>query len=371
VETRYLVFSSTLTTTHYISHLRLDSVTMPPPKFPLEILLMIAHLLTDDEGKLCFADFNSFLKVNRALYSCLNRTLWQEAVEFESITARVFTHLIRINDLAHFRSFLELGADVETVLLGFVDHEIEDWGSKKTLLMVAVRLDNVPMARLLLEHGADLVHHNGRGLPNYSAIHAARSAKMVQLLLDHHADPEQQTGSLGLRPLHFYARRDNIEAMRAILRNGGEVDPNTWRPWATPLYYAAQRNIDAVKLLLEHGADVKKRGWAHATLLHSAAHAGKTDVVRLLVESWPEGLREKNIDGNTPLHFAARKGRTDVVRLLAEIWPEGLREKNNDGNTPLHLAARKGRTDVVRLLVEVSLRARGRRIMSVVRHWLC
>jgi ankyrin repeat protein len=36
--------------------------------------------------------------------------------------------------------------------------------------------------------------------------------------------------------------------------------------------------------------------------------------------------------------------KTDVVRLLVERWPEGTREKDNYGNTPLHLAAEAGKT---------------------------
>jgi hypothetical protein len=45
---------------------------MPPLQFPLEIL-MFARLLTYEEGSLRFADFNSFLQVNRALYHIKNR----------------------------------------------------------------------------------------------------------------------------------------------------------------------------------------------------------------------------------------------------------------------------------------------------------
>jgi ankyrin repeat protein len=67
--------------------------------------------------------------------------------------------------------------------------------------------------------------------------------------------------------------------MRAVLRNGVEVDAR-WGEYApTPLHYAALHNIHAVKLLLEHGADLKKKGFRYETPLHSAAKAGKTNVV--------------------------------------------------------------------------------------------
>jgi hypothetical protein len=92
---------------------------MSIPQLLLEILLMIARLLEDDDGGFCFANFNSFLKVNRVLHSSLNRTLWQQAVGSNFITQRVFTHLLRTNNLPRLKFFLELGADVETLLPEF------------------------------------------------------------------------------------------------------------------------------------------------------------------------------------------------------------------------------------------------------------
>jgi ankyrin repeat protein len=154
-------------------------------QLPFEPHLMIAGLLTDDDGELCFADFNSFLKVNNTLYASLNRTLWQEAVKFPSISDRIFTHLFHTKDLAHLKFFLELGADIETRLREFEFHNA-------TPLQVGAQLDNVPLVRILLEHGAGLVQYDKCDHPTYSAIHAARSADMVRLLLDHHADPNQR-----------------------------------------------------------------------------------------------------------------------------------------------------------------------------------
>jgi ankyrin repeat protein len=362
---------------------------------------MVAPLLIDGEGDLCLADFNSFLKVNRALYSCLNRTLWQAAVESTSTTDRVFTHLILTNDLASLKFFLELGADIETLL------DELDSIAIFTPLQAAVHLDNVPMARLFLEHGAELVQSNSDGRLIYSAIHAARSAEMVQLLLDHHADPEQQVFYNGYRPLHYYTMRGNLEAMQALLLHGVDVDPIPLVSLSTPLNYAAQHNIDAVKLLLKHGANVKSadpplhtavgagktdvvklflercpegtsvKAENGETALHFAAKAGKIDMVRLMLQFWSGGIRQKDNDGNTPLHSSVFCGRTEVARLLVECWPAGVREKNRWGNTPLHLAVEKGKADVVRLLVESwpegkeALNEHGQTPLSVFENYIC
>jgi ankyrin repeat protein len=76
-------------------------------------------------------------------------------------------------------------------------------------------------------------------------------------------------------------------------------------------------------------------------------------VVRLLLERWPEGIREKDPAGSTPLHWAAHCGNVEAVKLLLERWPEATRDKSDSGYTPLHYAAAGiGNTDVMRLLVE-------------------
>jgi ankyrin repeat protein len=80
---------------------------------------------------------------------------------------------------------------------------------------------------------------------------------------------------------------------------------------------------------------MKQSDFQGNTPLHLAAEAGKTAVVKFLVERWPEGIRATNRDRETPLHLAAEVGNTDVVRFLVECWPEGKKALNIYGKTPL------------------------------------
>jgi hypothetical protein len=75
--------------------------------------------------------------------------------------------------------FLDRGGHVETGLSEFnVDPEdpaiVHVELLDPTPLVLAVYLDNVPMARLLLQYGANLVRYDVDGEPDYSTIHAAR-----------------------------------------------------------------------------------------------------------------------------------------------------------------------------------------------------
>jgi ankyrin repeat protein len=71
------------------------------------------------------------------------------------------------------------------------------------------------------------------------------------------------------------------------------------------------------------------------TPLYHAASSGDCEIVRLLVDRWPAGLRETDIMGDTVLHEAAYFGRMPVLKLLVDLWPDGKETTNRNGLTPL------------------------------------
>jgi ankyrin repeat protein len=191
------------------------------------------------------------------------------------------------------------------------------------------------LARLLLENGAK-VQYPGKyvfAIGSFSPMHAARSGAMVKLLLEHNADPDLMDPN-ERRPLHWYAIRDNIETMWAILQHGANANINPSLGFEKPLHEAAQRNLETVKLLVEHGANFKKRDCFENTPWHLAARAGKIDVVKFLVERWPapEGKEALNHDGKTPLlsfeqhsrhkHLLSDREKAELIALLGGAYSE-------------------------------------------------
>jgi hypothetical protein len=202
---------------------------MPPPKIPLELLIAVAHHLIDNDDSdndYGIPDLKSFRQVNRALYECLNRSYWRQLLaKHNRLTGYVLKNAIQANDIARLKFFLEeVGVDVEA---GYISP-----------LSVAVNLDKVPMARLLLENGARFQENSA--LRWFNAMHSAISAEMVQLLLEFNANPDMKD-CLDRTPLHRYVYRGNIEAMRAVLQHGRagnrRAGPRAkWGPtkWAGP-----------------------------------------------------------------------------------------------------------------------------------------
>jgi hypothetical protein len=78
---------------------------MTPLDLPLDVLLMIAAEMTDNDGERCFEDLNAFLQVNRTLYYHLNPLLSCEAVWIPEITKRVLTQLLNTHNLERLKYF--------------------------------------------------------------------------------------------------------------------------------------------------------------------------------------------------------------------------------------------------------------------------
>jgi ankyrin repeat protein len=122
----------------------------------------------------------------------------------------------------------------------------------------------------------------------------------------------------------------------------------------TPLHLAAHfGRVDTLRLLLECGADVHARSSnpMNNTPLHAAAAGGKPETVAavaaLLARKADPNARQHG--GWTALHSAAQSGRLDLARLLLDHGAEP-NPRSDDGTTALEMAEEKGHREVAALL---------------------
>jgi ankyrin repeat protein len=71
-------------------------------------------------------------------------------------------------------------------------------------------------------------------------------------------------------------------------------------------------HIDTVQPLVRHGACVKERDFQGNTLLHLAAEMAQMEVVRSLLERWPEGKEALNNYKRTPLSMFEKPSRRQL-----------------------------------------------------------
>ena len=215
---------------------------------------------------------------------------------------------------------------------------------------------DIAAVREQLAEDASLVHagHDGQTALHVAVPHPA----VVQLLLEHGADPNARQESDNALPLHFAAGGGPLESVRLLLDAGsdvqGEGDDHRMDVigWAT-LFAEARR--DVVDLLVERGA-------RHH--IFTAVALGDHALIRRLVAEQPDALRRRlshNEQEQSVLHYVIAPAdglvgglfRTGehyrTLELLVELGAD-LEAKDARGRTPLAIAMMRGDAEAMRIL---------------------
>ncbi len=218
----------------------------------------------------------------------------------------------------------------------------------------------------------------------------------VKVLLKHGADLSAKSGWNQETPLHIAARRDSVNAIKAILEAEGDIDilgggprPKGNNPFfvyrfTSPLDLAASAGSErAVELLLERGAKTNVNPPKSSySALHRAmdglydlvgygnrkrqfdpslkAERGNRKVIELLLK---HGCKLDDLDhnGDKPFHVAVRQGAVESVEYLLESHRESIdaNEPGQFGSTPLQLSVQElggVEDEKVRAMIELLLK---------------
>ncbi|KAK7929586.1 hypothetical protein WMY93_005981 [Mugilogobius chulae] len=159
---------------------------------------------------------------------------------------------------------------------------------------------------------------------------------LISLLLEAQAAVDIKDNK-GMRPLHYAAWQGKTEPMKMLLKAGSSVNGPS-EEGQLPLHLSSQHgHYDGTEMLLQHQSNPCISDAAGKTPLDLACEFGRVGVVQLLLSSnmcatmWnpnlptpTELLIQAGIDINrqsesgTALHQAALCGKTEVVRLLLD-----------------------------------------------------
>ena len=202
----------------------------------------------------------------------------------------------------------------EWLLKRGADTEIRDNYGRTPLLLVARERGNVPMARLLLDNGAE-IDALDRGHDTPLMLAAWRGFRdLVNLLIERGADV-QATGPVG----------DYLTS------------------------HAAEKGLaELFTILSENGADLGIRNANGGGLLHSAAEGGSVEIVAALLDLGFD-VNETDRYGWTPLHYAAERGRNGAAEKLIAAGAD-IERPTLAGHTAFSVATEHERDEILRLL---------------------
>ena len=188
-------------------------------------------------------------------------------------------------------------------------------------------------------------------------VYAVRNddIEKVESLLANGADPDSREAS-GWPCLHRVVEKEN-EALAKLLLAKGAKSRIQGPPFSgdegyvTALYWAASSGNTAItKILLDHEdmAGLTPQAPGNNAILRYAAEKGREKTVRMLIEHGSVHVAGRSERKDTALGLAAKNGHTAVVKLLLDS--EADAEVESSGTTPLLLAANANHLDVVKLL---------------------
>ncbi|GAA3093707.1 ankyrin repeat protein [Kribbella aluminosa] len=192
-----------------------------------------------------------------------------------------------------------------------------------TALAAPISTGDTEAVRLLLEAGANPnlaapAELYGAGVDDppwptvYAAVHAGCPVELLQLLLDHAADPDTP-GPDGRTPYQLAVRLGRADLAQLLRRHGAEPDATE-----VDLFLAACLRAEraVAERMLQRGlVCLDQLDPEDRAVVIRAANEGRTDAVRLLLDLGLP-IDTRGGDGATPLHAAAYSGSADTVRLL-------------------------------------------------------
>jgi ankyrin repeat protein len=225
------------------------------------------------------------------------------------------------------------------------------------LLEAASRGDATRVAALL-DRYPDIVNERAT-IPSHTGLrtalhHAIDHEPVARLLLERGADPNIRDEGDHAMPLHFAAEREDLAVIRLLIEHGadpigdGTVHELTVLGWAT-CFGTGRR--DVVDYLLAHGA-------RHD--IFSAVAVGDTDVLRVLALQSRAEIDRRMDDTNhrrSPLHLAVVKQQPAALAVLLELGADTEAE-DNAGLTPLDQAALSGAQAMTAMLIHHGAKVR-------------
>ncbi len=191
--------------------------------------------------------------------------------------------------------------------------------------------------QLLLDAGASansyvtLSHDPNARIPALYFACVSNNVPVVRLLLQHGATPNDGES------VYHAAELNHRECLGVLLEYGAQLGHTDQQHGNTPLYFLAGSNPRSpgtprselgMHWLLEHGADPsvpsyvneasKGKPWYGETPLHRVAAAGRSETLTRALLEHGAAMDATRGDGKTPYRLAYRAGHTAIAQLLQQ-----------------------------------------------------
>jgi cytohesin len=151
-------------------------------------------------------------------------------------------------------------------------------------------------------------------------------------------------------PLVTAARSDNMQAVRAELTRGANVNAPGRDGSTAILWSTYNSNIEMTRALIAAGSPVNTPNHYGVTPLIQASRTGDAPMIAVLLKAGADPLA-RHTDGSTALMAAARTGHTDAIKLLLDAGSHANTTDTYQEQTALMWAATDGHANAITQLI--------------------
>jgi ankyrin repeat protein len=244
-------------------------------------------------------------------------------------------------------------AALKTHVVALQGAAVED-ATIRNLIKAAASGDVAAVAKILDEHpdAINVLGGDNREMSEFktTALHRAADGghlAVVELLLNHGADPDLRDEGDNATALHFAAERGSLPIVKLLIERGADVngfgDLHGWDVigWAT-LHHDV--HTDVANYLLKNGAQHN---------IYTAVAMGDVEAIRKLAEvsrdvmDKPMAIWEAR---RRPLHLAVRRKQREALKILLDLGAE-IEGTDLEGLSALDCAALAGDKESVDILL--------------------
>ncbi len=263
-------------------------------------------------------------------------------------------YTLRKRDLPLARRLLEAGAEIN----------VEKYAGLP-FLIDAIEHDDSEMVDFLLENKIDV---NRRGTQPYSAAALAAANNdllLLKRLVDAGADLDV-IGQSGSPLLVEAVRQRNYEQMEFLLANGADVEiadeSSDRKGWTAASIAVAQQDGWMTKRLFKAGASPDSVSVAGGSLLFNAVKESDFELVNELL-NLRGSPNSRGPDGETALACAVANEELDLVQTL--LGSGAIPDQSTKGSvSPLHIAVGNGNIAITKLLIESGAKMDGQQLLA-------
>lgn len=211
-------------------------------------------------------------------------------------------------------------ATVSALLMQTVDLNASQ-ADGMTALHWAAHYDDLPLARSLIQAGADARAENRYRVTPLALACMNGSGAMVELLLESKADANAALPG-GETALMTAARTGRMDAVKSLIGRGADVNAREKKGQTALMWAAAEGHLDVVDALLTAGSDFRTATSAEYTPLFFAVREGRTAVALRLLQAGAdvhEIMRPSNRDPKrttNALNLAVENGHFELAASL-------------------------------------------------------